>query len=102
MTLSLVAAWRVSTDTSGRSARLRAAETRTGIRRERRLATTDIRTCPPVCPTSTRCLIPPYSLASYPAAYPTITVTRYFPMAGHLLLSPPPVVTGGLLAEEMG
>ena len=23
-------------------------------------------------------------------------------MAGHLLLSPPPVVTGGLLAEEMG
>mmetsp|Transcript_72304 Transcript_72304/g.205627 ORF Transcript_72304/g.205627 Transcript_72304/m.205627 type:complete len:213 (-) Transcript_72304:249-887(-) len=27
---------------------------------------------------------------------------RYFPMAGHLLLSPPPVVTGGLLAEEMG
>ena len=26
----------------------------------------------------------------------------YFPMCGQLLLEPPPIVTGGLLAEEMG
>ena len=29
-------------------------------------------------------------------------VYYYFPLGGHVLLNPPPVVSGGLLAEEMG
>mmetsp|Transcript_27766 Transcript_27766/g.60881 ORF Transcript_27766/g.60881 Transcript_27766/m.60881 type:complete len:1570 (-) Transcript_27766:206-4915(-) len=32
----------------------------------------------------------------------TSDVYYYFPLAGHVLLTPPPIVSGGLLAEEMG